>query len=109
MVYCVKNKCEVQDMARNEKELEEISTTDKLKAFKALKEAGYRVEMNGSGVPTVVCVNTEDIDKSIKSVKKIFKDMRYIGSFGVRGPRKTDMMGTDSEENTQESVEPMTA
>ncbi len=96
-------------MAKIEKELEEISTTDKLKAFKALKEAGYRVEMNGSGVPTVVCAGTEDMDKSIKSVKKLFKELRYIGSFGVRGPRKTDMISTDSEEDKQENIEPMTA
>ncbi len=96
-------------MAKNEKELEEISTTDKLKAFKALKEAGYRVEMNGSGVPTVVCTCTEDIDKSIKSVKKLFKELRYIGSFGVRGPRKSDMISTESEEDKQENIEPMTA
>ncbi len=96
-------------MAKNEKELEEISTTDKLKAFKALKDAGYRVEMNGSGVPTVICTNTEDMDKSIKNVKKIFKELRYIGSFGVRGPRKSDMIGTDSDESRQENIEPLTA
>ena len=28
-----------------------------------LKEAGFRVELNGSGVPTVICVNLDDMNK----------------------------------------------
>ena len=82
-------------MAKNEKELEEISTTDKLKAFKTLKDSGLRVEFNGSGVPTVICVSADDINKTIKNLKKLLKDIRYTGSFGVRAPRKSDMIGTD--------------
>jgi hypothetical protein len=92
-------------MAKNEKELQEISTTDKLKAFKTLKDAGFRVEMSGSGVPTVICASAEDINKELNKVKKLLKELRYTGSFGVRGPRKTDMIGTDSQEEKTETVE----
>ena len=86
-------------MGKNDKELEQISTTDKLKAFKALKDAGYRVELGGSGVPTVVCASASDISKELKNIKKILKDLRYTGSFGVRGPRKSDHIIT--EEHTE--------
>ena len=79
-------------MSKNDKELEQISTTDKLKAFRTLKDAGLRVEMSGSGVPTVVCASASDMDKEIKNVKKILKDLRYNGSFGVRGPRISDQI-----------------
>ena len=91
-------------MSKNEKELEQISTTDKLKAFKTLKEAGLRVEMSGSGVPTVVCAAADDIDKELKNVKKILKELRYNGSFGVRAPRKGDQVL--SEEATEKKDEP---
>ena len=77
-------------MAKNIKELDEISTTDKLKAFKALKDAGFRVELNGSGVPTVVCVSVDEMDKQLSKMKKVLKELRYNGSFGIRGPRKSD-------------------
>ncbi len=77
-------------MAKNVKELDEISTTDKLKAFKALKDAGFRVELNGSGVPTVVCGSVDDMDKQLVKMKKVLKELRYNGSFGIRGPRKSD-------------------
>ena len=77
-------------MAKNIKEVDEISTTDKLKVFKALKDAGFRVEFSGSGVPTVISLHLEDMDKDIKKVRKLLKELRYNGSFGVRGPRKTD-------------------
>ena len=79
-------------MGKNDKELEQISTTDKLKAFKALKDAGYRVELNGSGVPTVVCASAADMSKELKNIRKVLKELRYSGSFGVRGPRKSDQM-----------------
>ena len=92
-------------MAKNEKELEEISTTDKLKAFKTLKDSGLRVEFNGSGVPTVICAGADEIDKTLKNVKKLLKEIRYTGSFGVRAPRKTDIIGT---EETSEVAEELT-
>ena len=92
-------------MAKNEKELEQISTTDKLKVFKTLKDAGLRVELNGSGVPTVICGNVDDMDKTLKNVKKILKELRYVGSFGVRGPRKTDNIGSDDGVSDAEIVE----
>ncbi|MBQ3795286.1 MAG: hypothetical protein II842_03205 [Butyrivibrio sp.] len=104
-------------MAKNIKEVDEISTTDKLKAFKTLKEAGFRVEMNGSGVPTVVCANLDEMDKQLKSMKKVLKEMRYNGSFGIRGPRKTDnilaeeaidSVAEDSEDKN-DSLETLTA
>ncbi|WP_024866677.1 hypothetical protein [Butyrivibrio sp. FCS014] len=82
-------------MAKNDKELEQISTTDKLKAFKALKDAGYRVELNGSGVPTVVCAAASDMSKELKNIRRILKELRYIGSFGVRGPRKNEQTVPD--------------
>ena len=96
-------------MNKNEKELEQISTTDKLKAFKALKDAGLRVEMSGSGVPTVVCVSPLDIDKEIKNVKKILKELRYNGSFGVRGPRKSDQISTEEVSEKKEEGEAIPA
>ncbi len=87
-------------MAKNVKELDEISTTDKLKAFRTLKDAGFKVELNGSGVPTVVCANVDDMDKQLKNVKKVLKELRYNGSFGIRGPRKTDnLMAADADAN----------
>lgn len=79
-------------MSKNEKELEQISTTDKLKAFRTLKDAGLCVELGGSGVPTVICASVSDLDKEIKNVKKILKELRYTGSFGVRAPRKGDQI-----------------
>ncbi|WP_029233333.1 hypothetical protein [Butyrivibrio sp. VCB2006] len=87
-------------MAKNIKEVDEISTTDKLKAFKTLKDAGLRVEFNGSGVPTVVCARVEDMDKELKNVKKLLKELRYNGSFGVRGPRKSDSNIIEDERET---------
>ena len=96
-------------MNKNEKELEQISTTDKLKALKALKDAGLRVEMSGSGVPTVVCVSPLDIDKEIKNVKKILKELRYNGSFGVRGPRKSDQISTEEVSEKKEDGEAIPA
>ncbi|WP_026652281.1 hypothetical protein [Butyrivibrio proteoclasticus] len=82
-------------MAKKEIEVNEISTTDKLKAFKALKEAGYTVEFNGSGVPTVIVKNPDDIKGEIKKVKKILSSLRYTGSFGVRSIRKNDQVSGD--------------
>ncbi len=82
-------------MAKNEKELEQISTTDKLKALKALKDAGFRVELSGSGVPTVVCASPSDMAKELKNIRKVLKELRYNGSFGIRGPRKSDQILTD--------------
>ncbi len=92
-------------MNKNEKELEEISTTDKVKAFKALKDAGLRVEYNGSGVPTVICATADDIVKDLKNVRKLLKDIRYIGSFGVRVQRKDEMIAADdSSEDSDNSA-----
>ena len=96
-------KGKAQDMAKNIKEVDEISTTDKLKAFKTLKDAGFRVEFNGSGVPTVICNHLEDMDKDLKKVKKTLKDLRYNGSFGIRGPRKTDSITPDNNDVTVET------
>jgi hypothetical protein len=89
-------------MNKNEKELEQISTTDKLKAFKALKDAGLKVEFGGSGVPTVICASASDMEKELKNIKKILKDLRYNGSFGVRGPRKTDGLLSESGDTAAE-------
>jgi hypothetical protein len=96
-------------MAKNTNEPDQISTTDKLKAFNSLKSAGYRVEMNGSGVPTVVCPRVEDMDRELKNVKKVLKELRYNGSFGVRGPRKTDAIMTEETAAKEENIEILTA
>ena len=92
-------------MAKNIKEVDEISTTDKLKAFKTLKDAGFRVEMNGSGVPTVICASVDEMDKQLKNMKKVLKDLRYNGSFGIRGPRKTDNLTANDVEDVAEASE----
>lgn len=92
-------------MNKNEKELEQISTTDKLKAFKALKDSGLKVEFSGSGVPTVICASASDMEKELKNIKKILKDLRYNGSFGVRGPRKTDQALTEEAKEAPETPE----
>ncbi len=92
-------------MNKNEKELEQISTTDKLKAFKALKDSGLKVEFNGSGVPTVICASASDMEKELKNIKKILKELRYNGSFGVRGPRKTDQALTEETKEVAETPE----
>ena len=96
-------------MAKNTNEPDQISTTDKLKAFNSLKSAGYRVEMNGSGVPTVVCPRVEDMDRELKNVKKVLKELRYNGSFGVRGPRKSDAIMTEETAAKEENIEILTA
>ena len=46
----------------------------------------------------------EDIDKELKSIKKLLKELRYNGSFGVRGPRKSDQLTQDTAE-TEEKKE----
>ena len=92
-------------MNKNEKELEQISTTDKLKAFKALKDSGLKVEFGGSGVPTVICASASDMEKELKNIKKILKELRYNGSFGVRGPRKTDQALTEETKEVAETPE----
>ena len=92
-------------MAKNIKEVDEISTTDKLKAFKTLKDAGFRVEMNGSGVPTVICASVDEMDKQLKNMKKVLKDLRYNGSFGIRGPRKTDNLTANDVDDVAEASE----
>ena len=96
-------------MAKNTNEPDQISTTDKLKAFNSLKNAGYRVEFSGSGVPTVVCPRLEDMDKEIKNVKKVLKELRYNGSFGIRGPRKTDSILSEEVVEKSEDLESLTA
>ncbi len=90
-------------MNKNDKELEQISTTDKQKAYKALKDAGLRVEHGTGGVPTVICASAADLAKEVKNVKKILKDLRYNGSFGVRAPRKSDQMV--AEDNLEREAE----
>ena len=96
-------------MAKNTNAPDQISTTDKLKAYNSLKSAGYRVEMNGSGVPTVVCPRVEDMDRELKNVKKVLKELRYNGSFGVRGPRKSDAIMTEETAAKEENIEILTA
>ncbi len=45
------------------------------------------------------------MEKELKNVKKILKDLRYNGSFGVRGPRKTDQALTEETKEVAETPE----
>ena len=63
----------------------------KLALFKALKEAGFRTELDSSSVPTVICKNADDMEETIKAVKKIVKDTEYNSSYGVRIMRRGDI------------------
>ncbi len=86
-------------MGREEKAPAEIRTTDKLKIQKLLSDAGYIVEMGNGSVPTVVCKRREDMSRDLAAIRKILKEQRYEGSFGVRAPRKTDeLMPVDNGE-----------
>ena len=95
-------------MGREDKTPAEIRTTDKLKIQKILSDAGYYVEMGNSSVPTVVCKRREDMSKDLAAIRKILKEQRYEGSFGVRAPRKTDELqltdNTDSNEEMEDVV-----
>ena len=77
-------------VGRDDKTPAEIRTTDKLKIQKVLSDAGYFVEMGNGSVPTVVCKRREDMSRDLAAIRKILKEQRYEGSFGVRAPRKTD-------------------
>lgn len=87
-------------MGREDKTPAEIRTTDKLKIQKILGDAGYIVEMGNGSVPTVVCKRREDMSKDLAAIRKILKEQRYEGSFGVRAPRKTDeIVNNDNTDN----------
>lgn len=87
-------------MGREDKTPAEIRTTDKLKIQKILGDAGYIVEMGNGSVPTVVCKRREDMSKDLAAIRKILKEQRYEGSFGVRAPRKTDeIVNSDNTDN----------
>jgi hypothetical protein len=45
------------------------------------------------------------MEKELKNVKKILKELRYNGSFGVRGPRKTDQALTEESKENAENKE----
>ena len=89
-------------MATKSNQPEQIGTTDKLKAIKVLKDAGYRTEFSASGVPTVICLKAEDIGKELKNIKKLLKEIRYNGSYGLRGPRKSDQLMPETAEAVAE-------
>lgn len=94
-------------MGRDDKSPAEIRTTDKLKIQKILLEAGYMVEMGNGSVPTVVCKKREDMSKDLAAIRKILKEQRYEGSFGVRAPRKTDelpVQGSEAEDALDDVV-----
>lgn len=91
-------------MTNTDNKTAEISTTDKLKMYKALKEKGFRVELNSDSVPTVICKNAQDIKSELAKVRKVIKECRYVGSFGVRGPRKSDGEIADFAEDKKNSV-----
>ncbi len=92
-------------MGRDDKAPAEIRTTDKLKVQKILSEAGYFVEMSSGSVPTVVCKRREDMSRDLAAIRKILKEQRYEGSFGVRAPRKTDEIPVEEENNSSEIMD----
>ena len=94
-------------MGREDKAPAEIRTTDKLKIQKLLSEAGYMVEMGNGSVPTVVCKRREDMSKDLQAIRKILKEQRYEGSFGVRAPRKTDELITNENIDNSEVMDEM--
>ncbi len=96
-------------MGREDKTPAEIRTTDKLKIQKILSDAGYFVEMGNSSVPTVVCKRREDMSKDLAAIRKILKEQRYEGSFGVRAPRKTDELPISDNTNNSEDIEVVVA
>ncbi len=89
-------------MVAKEEKTTEISTTDKLKMFKVLKEKGFRVELNSDSVPTVICKSPEEIRTELTKVRKVIKECRYTGSFGVRGPKKSDGEMADEHKSSEE-------
>ena len=96
-------------VGREEKTPADIRTTDKLKIQKILAEAGYFVEMGNGSVPTVVCKKREDMSKDLAAIRKILKEQRYEGSFGVRAPRKTDEIQVTENEESSEMMDDMVA
>lgn len=94
-------------MGREDKTPADIRTTDKLKIQKILSEAGYMVEMGNGSVPTVVCKRREDMSKDLQAIRKILKEQRYEGSFGVRAPRKTDELITNENIDNSEAIDEM--
>lgn len=71
---------------------------EKLALFKSLKEAGFRTELDSSSVPTVICKSADDMEQTIKDVKKVVKATNYNSSFGVRVMRRGDLNLVDSTE-----------
>ncbi|WP_026510058.1 MULTISPECIES: hypothetical protein [unclassified Butyrivibrio] len=92
-------------MGREDRTPAEIRTTDKLKIQKILGDAGYIVEMGNGSVPTVVCKRREDMSKDLAAIRKILKEQRYEGSFGVRAPRKTDEIIANEETESPEVID----
>ncbi len=92
-------------MGREDKTPAEIRTTDKLKIQKILSEAGYFVEMGNGSVPTVVCKRREDMSRDLAAIRKILKEQRYEGSFGVRAPRKTDELPVNGENESEDIID----
>ena len=92
-------------MGREDRTPAEIRTTDKLKIQKILGDAGYMVEMGNGSVPTVVCKRREDMSKDLAAIRKILKEQRYEGSFGVRAPRKTDEIIANEETESPEVID----
>ena len=45
----------------------------------------------------------------IKNVNKVLKELRYNGSFGIRGPRKTDYILSEEVVEKSEDLESLTA
>ena len=73
---------------------------DKQSFLLIMRNAGYEAEMDGSSVPMVICRTITDMNAIIPAIRKLVKNNKYKGSFGVRGPRKTDIGNMDFRSST---------
>lgn len=84
--------------------------------LKKLEADGYSAKYDNSGIPTVLCKDAEDIQKTTSKIKKIAIKYGYEASFGIRPVRKEEVytvsdIDGDSSEDTldKESDENTTA
>ena len=75
---------------------EENGTMTKAAFSALLKEKGYTLDTQTSGVPAVIC-DTEDIRKVSDEIRALAEVSGYPGSFGVRGNSAMPEQTADSE------------
>ena len=75
---------------------EENATMTKAAFTALLKEKGYTLDTQTSGVPAVIC-DTADIKKVSDEIRALAEGSGYPGSFGVRGNSAMPEQTADSE------------